>query len=168
MYINKKIEEIELKHGRIVKSNYVLAYWIHQSTYFIKTHKNKYTRKLVARKIYKLKHRAIRDMVKTGENNLRIYKPSDKKSLWLVVLNRKLEGVEYNLVIPYEYIKNEVDIESMEETDINRDCIFINDREFKTDVYNNSNIDLKFCLQNMEKSRLKMLEKLEDVKKEVM
>lgn len=160
MKINNLIEEIEEKHGKIVKSNFTIAYWIHQANYFIELYKTKYPNDEILNKIYKQKNKCAAMMLKSGENNVKIYKRNNDKRSWLLVLSNDLEGVKYDIVVPYLYVKNQVDVDVLEETDVNKDMIYINDIEFKTSIYKRYNAKLNFCLDNMEKSRKKMIEKL--------
>ena len=160
MFINKKIEDIEKVTNRINKSNFVIAYWIHQSTYFTYLHKEVFPNEEIVQAIYKLKHKCIRQMFKSGCNKLKLYKPSEDKFKWLLVLNNESEGLEYNVVVPYLHYEDRVDVNELETTDMNRDSLFVNGKEFLSGSYKKYGINLSKCLSNMEKSRVKLVDKM--------
>lgn len=164
MYINKKIEEIGKATNKVNKSNFVLAYWIHQSTYFLHLHKEVFPNEEIVQAIYKLKHKCIKQMFKSGCNELKIYKPCENRCKWLLVLNNESEGIEYNVVVPYLHYADRVAVEGLQLTDINKDCIFINGTEFLSGSYKKYGIKLSKCLSNMEKSRIKLVDKMNSCK----
>lgn len=160
MKINKVIETIEEKYGKIEKSNFTLAYWIHQSNYFIEIYKAIYPDRNKLRRMYIEKNKCVGSMLRSGLNDIKIYKPSDDEYKWLLVLNNRKEGLEYTAVVPYLYYKELVNIHSLETTDINQDKIYMNGKEFKIDIYKKGNNGYRYCIENMKKSRVKMHEKL--------
>lgn len=160
MKINSRLNEIEKIHGRVQKSNFTIAHWIHMSQHLVYIHTHKYPNKEILYTLYQQKHDCIKAMIKSGMNKYKLYCKDEDESKWLIVLNQKLQGVEFNVVIPYGMVKNDINIDHIELTDVNRDCLYIDGREDRRFMYK---VDkkLRFTLDNMEKSRLKMLEKLD-------
>lgn len=167
--VQSRIRKIEENNGRIAKSNFVIADWIVKSTRFstiIRNQGNKRSKTL--QNIYNAKHRAVREMLKTGMLTIEIYKPEnqrDNEFQWLYVLSSKAEGVEFFLVVPYQVFRKEIgiDAEELNETTINRDMIFIDGQDFTYRTID-KRFELKFILENIEKCRLKLIEKMEEVK----
>ncbi|MGL5715213.1 MAG: hypothetical protein ACRCX2_19505 [Paraclostridium sp.] len=164
MYIDRLIELIGKNHGGIVKSNFVNMYWIHQSTYFVHLHKEIFPNEEIVNKLYNIKHKCVKQMLKSGVNQVKIYKPSKDVFKWLIVLENELEGYKYSVVAPYSLyrdIVDIVDINELEETTENKDRVILHDREFYSGSYKKmEGIKLLKCMENMEKSRLKLIDKM--------
>lgn len=167
--VQSRIKRIERNNGRIVKSNFIIADWIVKSTRFstiIRNQGNKRSR--VLQSIYAAKHRVVKEMLKTGLLTIEIYKPEDDRNnefQWLYVLSSKAEGIEFFLVVPYQGFRKEikVDVEELNETTINRDMIFVDGIDFTYKTID-KRFALKFILENIEKCRLKLIEKMEEEK----
>ena len=160
--MNRLINYIEEKHGRVQKSNFTLSYWIMLGRRFEDIHTNIYPDQFILERIYTQKYMCIDAMLESGMNEIKVCKQGEEDT-WLITLSQKLEGLEYNVVAPYMLFKDRFDINELEETDINRDCIFINNKEYRPRINSKTDKRLVFVLENMEKSRLKMLEKLGEI-----
>lgn len=167
--VQGRIRRIEANNGRIAKSNFIIADWVVKSTRFstiLKNQGNK--RSKVLQSIYNAKHRVVREMLKTGLLTIEIYKPEDNRDnefQWLYVLSSKAEGIEFFLVVPYQGFRKEIgiDLKELNETTINRDMIFIDGIDFTYQTID-KRFALKFILENIEKCRLKLIEKMEEEK----
>ncbi|MGL4801932.1 MAG: hypothetical protein ACRC18_06675 [Cetobacterium sp.] len=158
MRVNHIIETIEGKYGKIIKSEFTLAFWIHQSNYFIYQAK-KFGDNKSLKKLYIEKNHCAAMMLESC-SNIKLYKPVNDTRRWLIVLQNELEGYKYNIVVPYLLVKDRVNVSELELTDNNKDEIYVDGVEFRLQGYANKGLKLQFCLDNMKKSRLKMIEKI--------
>ena len=158
-----KFEEIEEKHGRITKSMFIISHWIMESKRF----------EYMSRKLgnedtlnYILEHRnaAIEEMLKTNLFDIKINKPSENENSWLYVLHIEREGMKVNLTVPYPVYKEIIGINhfELEETECNRDSLHLN----QTRCYYGKRFKLGFIIENIEKSRKKLIEKMNEALQE--
>lgn len=155
-----RICKIEKECGRIDKSMFVVSKWIIDTRYHIDLLRAKNNQKQLD-KIYKLKHKAIKTTLETGLWDIRINKPTENNYTWLYVLSYNQEGLTTNLIVPYnefrKLIKRKHD--KLELTDIKEDCFILDGK-----VINccERNIKLRFALENLEKSRKKLISKMQE------
>ena len=155
--IHLKFEEIEQKHGRITKSIFVISHWIMESKRFeYMSRKSKNIDTLN----YILKHReeAIEEMLKTNLFDIRIYKPNQNENSWIYILYTEREGMKVNLTAPYSRHKDAVNIGhcELEEVEYIKDSLYLNN----TRCYYGKRFKLGFIIENIVKSRRKLIEKM--------
>ena len=158
--IHLTFEEIEKKHGRITKSMFVIPHWIMESKRF-ENMSRKFNNKDTLKYIWSHRNAAIDEMLKTGLFDIKIHKPSENRGLWLYILHIEREGMEVNLAIPYPTYKKTINIHhsELEETDINKDSLTLNG----TRCFYGKRFKLGFIIENIDKSRNKLIEKMNEV-----
>lgn len=155
--IHLKFEEIEQKHGRIMKSMFVISHWIMESKrfeYISKKYKNEDTLKY----IWKHRNDAIEEMLKADLFDIKIYKNSKDKNKWLYILNISKEGMKVNLAVPYLRYKKIINIDhkKLQEVDYYKDALYLNGIKC---IYG-KRFRLNFIIENIKKSRNKLIEKM--------
>ncbi|MCC0783563.1 hypothetical protein IR152_10815 [Clostridioides sp. ES-S-0108-01] len=160
--INSRVQLLDEK-SRIIKSNFIIALWVNHSMSQVRKIQAKKGKNNFVSMNYRIKDRAVEQMLKTNMLNIKIYKPICKNNFkWLYVLSMKEEGLKFELVVPYNNFKKIIEIphEQLEETNIHKDNFYIDGYLLKD--YNYSWCSLKFSNENVEKSRLKLIEKLKE------
>lgn len=157
-----RLREIEKVYGRIEKSYFVITNWIlytKRFEYYFK--KEKKFKKL--NKIYKLRNKAIDELLRGERLDIKIHKPSDNQFYWLYVLTMELEGMRIVLTVPYNLYRKKIgkSHKSLEETDYNKDALIIDGKDISKKVINYRKFKLEFILENLEKSRVKLIDKME-------
>ena len=157
--IQIKFEEIEQNHGRITKSIFVISHWIMESKRF--EHMSRKSKNIDTLS-YVLKHRdaAIEEMLKTNLFNIRIYKPNENENSWIYMLHIEREGMEVNLTAPYLRHKDTVNIKhsELEKVGYIKDSLYLG----KIRCYYGERFKLGFIVENIEKSRKKLIEKMNE------
>ena len=156
--IHLKFEEIEQKHGRITKSIFVISHWLMESKRFEHISK-KYNNKNTLKYIWQRRNAAIEEMLKTNLFNIEIYKNNtNDKKLWLYILSIEREGMEVNLVVPYLKYNQIINIEDsrLKEATHKRESLYLNG----TRCIYGKRFKLGFIIENIEKSRNKLIEKM--------
>ena len=157
--IQMKFQEIEDKHGRIMKSMFVISHWLLEASRFEHISK-KLNNKDTLNYIWEHRNFAIEEMLKTNLFDIKIHKPDEDRSLWLYVLHIKKEGMEVNLTVPYPRYKNIINIHhsELEETNCNKDKIYLGDIKCRY----GKRFKLGFIIENIDKSTNKLIEKIEE------
>ncbi|VIF91252.1 Uncharacterised protein [Clostridioides difficile] len=162
-YINGRIQLLDEK-SRIMKSNFVIALWLNHSMSKIRKIQAKKGKNNFVKMNYKIKDRAIKQMLKTNMLKVEIYKPEGKDEYsWLYVLSMEQEGLKFELVAPYNRFKETIEIPyyELEETNIHQDNFYIDGYLLKN--YNYNWRSLNYANENVEKSRRKLIEKLKEI-----
>lgn len=160
------INEID-RVSRIAKSNYVITEWIVRGKKWeSKLKKRRKNRKqyFKLQSYYKKKHEAIEQMINTGMLSVKIYKPSEDSFYWLYVFEQEMNGLKLTVVAPYDEFKEIARIEErfLDETDIHEDSLTLNGKKIvfaKQEAFS-----FKFIMENLEKSRKKLISKMEENK----
>lgn len=143
-----RLSQIEEKHGRIAKSQFVIANWIIKAKWF-ELAAIRHDNERMFNTIYRRKQDALEQLFESNMCNI-------KKHGDALVLELELEGMQLNLVAdglqPFL-------MEDPEETDINQDQILLDGIEYK----DKRKFKLDFILDNIEKSRLKLIDKMKEI-----
>lgn len=166
---NKAVRTVEKECGRIEKSHFVIADWIvkcDRHVFNIKQGKKKNNnnrRKGALNSIYVTKNKAVNQLIRANMVDIKISKPKLCKFYWLYVLEFERKGLRMEIVIPYLAFRNKIekDISELEETITTKDSIFLNGENITRKI-RTSDFKLSFILENLEKSRLKLVEKMEE------
>lgn len=157
--------------SRIAKSNFVITEWIVRGKVweqkFLKNKENKKQRAKL-QNYYKRKNMSVLEMVKTGMLNTKIYKPNEKDFYWLYVFEQEMEGVKLTVVLPYTVYKDIIGIDEkdLEQTEEHVDSISIEGK--RVGFFDQRNklekFSFRFIMDNLEKSKNKLISKMEEVK----
>ena len=97
-------------------------------------------------------------MLKTNLFDIKINKPSENENSWLYVLHIEREGMKVNLTAPYLRHKDTVNINhcELEQVEYIKDSLYLNNIR----CYYGERIKLGFIIENIVKSRRKLIEKM--------
>lgn len=157
-----RLKKIDKVHGRIEKSYYVISEWILQTKRFEYAFKKTKNFKKLNR-LYKVRNNAIDELLRAGRFDIKVHKPTDNQFYWLYILTMELEGMRIVLTVPYNLYRKKIgkSHKSLEETVYNKDVIIIDGKKIHKDTINKRKFKLDFILENIEKSRLKLIDKME-------
>lgn len=155
------VSRIEEGYGRVEKSIMVITDWIIRSNKFANDlkKKKKYTQ---LDKIYHVKHQAVQELIKTNLMNVEVYTPVPNNFYWLYVLSLELDNVKVTICVPYNKFRKTVrrHYKYLEVTQVHSDSIIMDGIDITKDLMQNKQ-PLSFVMENLEKSRLKLIEKME-------
>lgn len=159
----KTIKQIEKECGRIEKSHFVIMDWILKSERHIYNLKKQGVNRKDIGRLYSHKDRAVKTLLKAGMLDVKISKPKERAFTWLYVLGFERKGIKMEIVVPYLTFKKQVgkNAKELEEVTTNRDTLYMDGRDITLEVIKEQKFKLKFILENLEKSRRKLIDKME-------